>query len=174
MRTRYKKELVATAILALTVSSLVAVTDTQVFTVTVPSVLTISGPSDVTIAHDGTDSNNAFSAQQYSVSQNPISGSSVTFDVSAPFTHTTASSFKRDCKLDLAIASSEAVALWAVSTASDQTDYGSSDNAAQVAAASQLPGDVVFNLTVTFITSDYSTLAAGSYSTTVTATLTSN
>lgn len=160
----------------LTVSGLWAATATQTFTVTIPSVLTVTGPSNVTITHDQTDSDNAFSAQQYVVHQNPVLGSNITFAVSAPFVHASSSSFKRDCKLALAIASSESVALWSVTTAADQTNYsaGTPDNDASVRAASTLPGDATFNLTVTFITSDFSTMAAGNYSTTVTATLTAN
>src|ERR1041385_140431 len=107
--------------LGLAVSGLLAATATQTFTVTVPSVLTVtrSGSSTVTITHDQSDSNNAFSAQQFVVHQNGVLGATISFAVAQPFTN---GSFKRDCKLDLAIASSDSQAVWAVTTASSQTD----------------------------------------------------
>ena len=121
---------------ALAVSGLLAATATQTFTVTVPSVLTVtrSGSSTVTITHDQSDSNNAFSAQQFVVHQNGVLGATISFAVAQPFTN---GSFKRDCKLDLAIASSDSQAVWAVTTASSQTDYSNvvPVNSASVGAA---------------------------------------
>ena len=149
-------------------------TDNQVFTVTVPTVLTITGPANVTVAHDQSDSNQAFAAQQWTASVNDVDGATVIFQTNQAFTHTVASSYKRNAKLDLAIASSDAGANWSVSTATDQTNYAGADGVAAVQASSTAPGDAAFNLTVTFITTDFSSLAAGSYTTTVTATLTAN
>lgn len=152
-------------------------TDTEGFTVTVDAVLTVTAPSaSVSITHDQSDLNQAFGAQQWTVQQNATAGASISFSTDQAFTHTTATTFKRDAKLDLALASSDSGSGWAVSTATDQTDYGAAtpDGVATVQAASTAPGDAAFDLTVTFVTSDFSTLAAGNYTTTVTGTLTSN
>lgn len=167
---------IAAVVLAFAASALAATSGSQSYTMNVPSVLSVSGPGDVVIAHDHSDSNNSFGVQQYAVSGNQRLGATVTFATSQAFTHSTASSYKRNARLDLAIASSDLLALWLVTTASDQTDYRAAtpDGTAQVAAASALSGNATFNLTVTFLTEDFSTIATGSYSTTVTATLTAN
>ena len=148
--------------------------DTTVFTVTAPVVLTVTAPAATAgITHDETDNDNAFPVQSWTVAQNGHSGASISFATDQAFTNTVTSSFKRDCKLDLALASSDTGSGWAVTTASDQTDYGSADGVATVAAASTAPGDAAFNLTVTFITVDWSTMASGDYDLTVTGTITS-
>ncbi len=77
-------------------------------------------------------------------------------------------------KLDLALNTSDTGSGWNVTTASDQTNYGAADEVATVQAVSSAPGDATLNLTVTFITTDFSTLLAGNYTSTVTATITAN
>jgi hypothetical protein len=149
-------------------------TDNQVFTVTVPTVLTITGPANVSVNHDASNNDQVFSAQQWTASVNDVDGATVIFQTNQAFTHSTATAYKRDAKLDLAIASSDPTASWAVSTATDQTNYAGADGVAAVQASSTAPGDAAFDLTVTFITTDFSSLAAGDYTTTVTATLTAN
>lgn len=150
--------------------------DTQSYTVTVDAVLTIAAPVAATITHDTTDASQAFTAQAWTVNCNDPQGGSVSFAVSAPFVHTTVAAYKADVQLDLAISSSEAAASWTVTTASDVTDYsaGTPDNAAQVASSSTAAGDVSYALSVSFVQSDYSILAAGDYAVTVTGTLTAN
>ena len=153
-----------------------AVSDTQSFSVTVDSNLTISAPVAATITHDGTDANQAFTSQSWTVECNDPDGGSVTLAVSAPFVHGTNTTYKADAKLALAISSSDSEASWSVTTAADQTDYANAtpDTDAQVVASSTAAGNVTFGLTVTFVQSDHSVLAAGTYSTTVTGTLTAN
>ena len=163
--------------LVLAASHANAVDDTETFTVTVDPVLTITAPAaSVSAIHDTTDTNQAFAAQRWTVTQNASAGASVTFSTNQAFTHATATTVKRDARLDLALFSSDTGSGWAVSTATDTTDYANAtpDEVATVAAASTAAGDAAFDLTVTFITVDFSTLPSGNYSTTVTGTLTAN
>lgn len=151
------------------------VSDTEVFTVTAPVVLTVTAPTaTIGITHDKTDANQVFAVQSWTVAQNGSIGATISFATGTAFVNTVTSSFKRDAKLDLALASSDTGSGWAITTATDTTDYGSADGVATVAAASTAPGDAAFNLTVTFITTDFSTMASGDYATTVTGTITSN
>ena len=149
--------------------------DTELFTVTAPTVLTVTSPAaSVTITHDKTDSDQVFSVQSWTVAQNGAIGASISFATDQAFTNTVTSSFKRDAKLDLALASSDTGSGWALTTSTDTTDYGTADGVATVSAASTAPGDAASNLTVTFITTDFSTMASGDYAMTVTGTITSN
>ena len=148
--------------------------DTETFTVNVGAVLTITAPAaSASINHDTTDANQVFPAQAWAVTQNAAAGANVTFSVSQAFTNGTS---KRDAKLDLAIASSEANAGWTVTTATDQTDYANAtpDESATVAANATAAGNATFNLTVTFLDTNYSVLTTGAYSTTVTGTIAAN
>jgi hypothetical protein len=149
---------------------------TQTFTLTIPSVLSITAPSATVVkAHSGTDSEQAFGTQVWGVNQNQVLGSTVTFSVAAPFVHDSATiNNKRDCRLTLSIASSETLAVWTLSTATDETDYAASANTATVSAGSLSAGNATFNLVVTFVDEDYSTLPTGSFSTVVTGTVSSN
>lgn len=162
------------SVLALTVSDASAqTTGTQTYTLTVDPVLTITAPAAATLTHNATDANQVFTAQQWSVSQNNGTGANVTFSTNQAFTNGTV---KRNAKLDLAIASSEAGAAWALTTATDQTAYAATtpDEVATVAANATGPGNATFGLTVTFIDTDYSLLKSGSYSTTITGTIAAN
>ena len=162
-------------VIALAVSEALAVIATESFTVTVPAVLTVTAPAaSVSLTHSQTDGNQAFAAQRWTMAQNAALGASITFSTNQAFTHATATTFKRNAKLDLALFSSDAGSGWAVTTATDQTDYANviSDGVATVSATAIAPGDAALDLTVTFVTTDFSTLASGNYSTTVTGTLT--
>src|ERR1051325_3659450 len=77
---------------------LAATTGTQSFTLTVPSVLSITAPSAATATHDGTNANQAFSAQAWQVDQNQILGATANFAVATPFIHGTNATIKRNCK----------------------------------------------------------------------------
>ena len=154
-----------------------AVTDTETFTVTVDPVLTITAPpTSASMAHSETDTDQAFAPQSWTVAQNAPTGASVSFSTDQAFTHATDATYKRDAKLDLALASSDADSGWAITVPIDQTDYAnaSPDGVATVSAAATGAGDAAFNLTVTLVETDFSMLASGDYSTTVTGTLTSN
>lgn len=151
--------------------------DTESFTVTVDPVLTIAAPlASTSITHDGTDTNQVFTAQRWTVTQNASAGASVTFATDQAFTHTTATTSKRDAKLDLSLFSSDTGSGWSVTTATDQTAFGAAtpDGVAQVAASATAAGDAAFDLTVTFVETDFSTLPSGNYTMTVTGTITAN
>jgi hypothetical protein len=149
-------------------------TDTQGFTVTVEAGLAITAPADAVIIHDLSDDGQVFAAQRYTVASNAVLGAAVSFAVSQPFTHSLDSQYRRDVKLDLAIFEADPLALWSVTQASGQTDYEGGSSSAQVTASSLLAGNASFDLTVTFLSSSGSTLPAGDFATTVTATVTAN
>ncbi len=153
-----------------------AAIDTQDYTVTVSSTLTITAPAAALITHDGGDANQAFTSQDWTIACNDPLGSTVQFGVSAPFTHTTDASYQADVKLDLALGTVDGAANWTVGTATDTTDHANAtpDPAAMVSASSTAAGDATLSLTVTFVQSDFSVLAAGDYAVTVTGTITAN
>lgn len=176
-QTRTRIAVVAAFALLASASGLwAATTVTQSFTMTVPSVLSITAPSAASATHDATDANQAFPAAAWTVAQNQVLGTTATFSVSQAFTHATALTKKRDCKLTLALGTVESAASWTVVTANDQTDYANliPDNAASVQATSTGAGNATLNLTVTFLDTDYSTIPQGAYSTTVTGTVAAN
>ena len=153
------------------------VSDTQGFRVRIPSKLTITPPgAEAFLLHDETDDNQVFPAQKWDVKANARSGATVSFATNQAFTHTVDGTYKADAKLDLAIASSQAKANWAVTNPSDQTDYEAAvpDEVATVQAASTRAGKATFDLTVTFITVEHDALAEGDYALTVTGTLSAN
>lgn len=172
MKTRIS--LAALTVLLGAVSAEAQVTASQKFTVTVPTNIDITAPSDVAITHDESDNDQAFPAQQWNVRGNIAAGVSVSFSTDQAFTHTTDSSFQRDAKLDLALASSDGPAVWSVGVASDTTDYANADGQATVQASSDGVGSAAFDLSVTFITDTFGSFAAGDYETTVTGTVTAN
>ncbi len=150
-------------------------TDNQVFTVTVPSLLSITAPANKTIdtTTDQTDGNKVFTpggaVDHWAVTCNSSSGATVALTALTPFVNGTS---QRDAQLDLAIGSGGTN--WAVSVASDVTDYGGGTNTATVQAASTAPGDGGLALTVTFINTTYSDLTEGDYVMTVQGTISAN
>lgn len=147
----------------------------MVYMVRVPPRMTIAAPSGMeSITHSGTDADQVFATQRWTVDQNSPAGAVVTFNTEDAFTSTITPSLKRDARLDLVIGSSESNSGWTVSLPSDQTNYASASEVAKVQAASSAPGSAAFDLTVTFLTGDIVTLASGDYMTTVTGTITAN
>lgn len=137
--------------------------------------LRIVGPADTTIRHDGTDNDQPFGLQQWEIRDNARRGATVTFETRTAFRNTTvAGTIKRDARLQMSIARQEAGGTWVVTQATDQTNYAAGDEFAIVSATSTGRGDAAFNLFVTFVTTDFSTLRAGTYSTTVIGTVTAN
>lgn len=175
------KKAFAALLLASSTTFALADTDTQVFTVEVPVTIDVTAPSAPSPATKLADDNDVvFSNQQWTVVANDIDGSSITFEAT-PFLSTQGgSTANRDTKLDLTIVSqagySGQTTLWAVTTASDTTDYlgvGVNDKAT-VAAASTDAANAVFALDVTFISGVHGTFASGTYTTTVTGTIAAN
>jgi hypothetical protein len=138
--------------------------------------LRIVGPGNsALLTHDGTDADQRFGQQQWAIRNNFHRGATVTFETRTAFRNTTAAgTIKRDARIQMGIARQEAGANWAVTTATDQTRYASGDEFAIVTATSTVRGDAVFDIFVTFVTSDFGTLRAGTYSTTVIGTITAN
>jgi hypothetical protein len=148
--------------------------DTQRFVVAVPRNVLITAPADILIVHDETNADQVFPPQQWYVRGNVITGVTTTFDVTQPFTHSFVPATYRDARIDLAIASTLGPAVWTVGTASDQTNYGAGDNTATVQIASNFVGHAFVDLTVTFLTVDFSQVLAGDYDTFVVGTVTEN
>lgn len=153
-----------------------AVTDTETFNLTVASVLSIAKPTAlVTLAHNETDANQVFAVQSWSVLQNPIHGTTATF-TATPFTHTTDNTYKSNAKMTLSLlAGTEALANWTLpGTAFATTDHTSGTPNATVATSSTKAGNANVGVAVEFVNADYSTLASGTYSATVTGTVAAN
>jgi len=150
---------------------------TQAFTVRIPSRLSVTPPSPaVTMTHDGTDQDQAFATQSWSVSANARSGATVTFSTNQAFTNTTHAEAKRDAQIDLAVASSESTAGWTVAVGSDRTYHqnGAGEEQATVRAVSNRPGQATFDIMVTFLHDPDQPLQQGEYALTVVGTLTAN
>jgi hypothetical protein len=148
---------------------------TMVYTVHVPPRMMIIAPSGIaSVTHDGTEADQAFAAERWTVNQNSPAGAVVTFTTEYAFTSTLAPTLKRDARLDLALDSAQSASAWTVSIPTDQTNYASAAEVAKVQATSTAPGRAAFDLTVTFLTGDIITLASGDYMTTVTGTITAN
>jgi hypothetical protein len=135
----------------------------------------IVGAPNTTIRHDGTDNDQPFGLQQWEIHDNDNKGATVTFETFTAFRNTAgAGTAKRDARLQISIARQDVVGNWVVTQATDQTHYAVGDEYAIVSATSTDRGDATFNLFVTFVTSDFSTLRSGTYSTTVIGTITKN
>lgn len=145
-------------------------TDSQVFTVVVGDAISITAPADVLINHNLTDNNQVFAEQPWNVFTSNPTGAAVTLDMGR-FVLDTDSTFFRDASMALAMLSTDSTANWAVTTAAGTT---AGSGTASVAAGSTGPGSGQLGLTVTFIESDASTLAAGNYVATVVGTITNN
>ena len=150
-------------------------TDDQVFTVTVPSLLSITAPANATIdtTTDQTDGNKVFTpggpADHWAVTCNSSNGATVDLTALSPFIN---GSSQRDAQLDLAVGSGGPN--WAVTVASDVTDYAGGTNTATVQAASTTPGTGGLALTVTFVNTVYANLTEGDYVMTVQGTISAN
>lgn len=145
------------------------------FCLTVSEAIGIVGPTaPLAVFHDGTSNDNVFPAAVWSCIANDADGSVVTFSTLTGMVHTALPAVARDVRLDLAVSSADAGSGWATTVASDQTDITNvvPDLVATVQAESTGPGNATLDLTVTFVTDDFSTLVPGIYCTTVVATIT--
>lgn len=146
----------------------------EIFEVTVASTMSIVAPPAAAIVHDTSDNDQVFPVQNWLAHTTGLTGANVTLEAQSPFTNAADASFQRDVRLDLAISSSDATANWTVTSSTAQTSYGTGQTTAAVAAQSSGPGLGQLGLTVTFVETGYSSLAAGSYLTTVVGTISSN
>ncbi len=146
----------------------------QGFQVVVPTSLAIIAPTSQTITHDQSDSNQAFAKQRWTVKGNVLNGVNVSFKTATAFTHMNNSAFKRDAQLALELAGTQGSAVWTINTPVDATNYGSADETAIVNAMSNGAGRANFDLTVTFVTGEFGSFAAGNYALTVVGTVAAN
>ena len=145
----------------------------QTYSVVIPSVMSITAPGGVSINHDQTDANQAFPSQGWSAKCNNGLGATVSFSTNGPFQASVAgTTYKRNAQMNLSVGSAESGSGWAtvVSSATATPDVG----VATVSAASSAPGNATLNLLVTFIDNHFSLLPAGTFTTTVTATIAAN
>jgi len=155
-------------------------TDDHTLEVAVPSVLTITAPvAALSENHAATDADFSLTTQQWVANCNSVAGATIIFTLEQPFIHTTAPTYKRDARMTVALDSgaSDAAAAWVVAApVAVATDYdlGVPLNSVTVAAASTAPGIATFDISVDFLTEDYSTLPNGTYTTSVSATITAN
>ena len=147
---------------------------TQVFEVTVLNSMTLIAPPAAAIVHDTSDNDQVFPVQNWIAQTTGLTGATVTLEAQGPFVNVLNSNFQRDVRLDLAITSSDALANWTVTSSTDQTDYAGGTQTATVAAQSTGAGLGQLGLTVSFVETDYSSLGAGAYTTTVEGTITAN
>ena len=146
----------------------------QIFEVTVLNTISLIAPPVAAIVHDTSDNDQVFPVQNWIAHTSGLTGASVTLEATGPFVNVLDDDFRRDIRMNLAITSSDELASWEVTNPTDQTGYASGDQTATVAARSSGAGLGVLGLTVTFVETDYSSLAAGGYTTTVEGTITSN
>lgn len=149
--------------------------DDALFCITVSEALGIVGPTaPIAIFHDGSSNDNVFPAAVWSCIANDADGSVVTFSTLTGMVNTALPAVARDVRLDLAVSSADAGSGWSATVATDQTDITNvvPDLVATVQAESTGPGNATLDLTVTFVTDDFSTLVPGIYCTTVVATIT--
>jgi hypothetical protein len=134
----------------------------------------ITAPPAQLVTHDGGDGPQVFAEVAWQLhSELDPSGYTVQWNCGT-FQHTGRASLKADCKLQVRVLASGGSANWMVITPSDQTNHAGGDQTAVVAARSTAVGDGEVGLTVTFLDSDFSKLGAGSYTVTVTGTITAN
>ncbi len=81
---------------------------------------------------------------------------------------------RRDAQLGLALANVNGPATWTVTAPADATNIAGGDTNAQVAATSNGVGKANFDLSVTFVTGEFGTFAAGNYNLTIIGTVTAN
>ena len=165
---------VAVSLFFLSATAAQAQNASQAFRVAVPSSLAIVAPVGQQLTHDQTDNNQAFSKQRWTVKGNVSNGVVVTFVSATPFVHETNGTMRRDALLGLELAGKTGPADWTVTKAADATNISGNDNDASVAASSNGVGRANFDLSVTFVTGEFGTFAAGNYNLTVVGTVSAN
>ncbi len=167
----YLRLVAVVAVLALAPSAVHAqTTASQTFTMVVPSSISISAPAAVSLTHDQTDNPQAFPVQTWTVRGNARNGMTVSF-ASDSFVNPADTTFKRNAKLDLALKSSNGTGAWNV-TVPSSTSTGTTP--ATVTATTTGVGRASLDLVVSFLTEDFSSFVAGTYTTTVVGTVVAN
>jgi len=166
----------AAALLGSGYTSYSATIDDQKFAVTVPSRLLITAPvADPGQIYTGPgNANISFPREDWLVATNSLNGATVVLQTATCFQHAVDPLLKRDGRLALRVNSTSGPGLWAVTRASDTTDYASGDEDAIVQAISNSIGEANLGLTVTFMTGIGADLVEGDYSLTVIGTITAN
>jgi hypothetical protein len=168
----YLRLVAVVAVLALAPSSVHAqTTASQLYSIVVPSSISISAPTEtVNLVHDQSDNPQAFPTQTWAVRGNAKNGMTVSF-ASQSFANTLEPTFKRNAKLDLTVKSFNGTGVWNVSVPSSTS---TSNTPATVTATSNGVGRASLDLVVSFLTEDFSSFVAGSYTTTVVGTVAAN
>lgn len=143
---------------------------TQSFVVNVPTKAAVVAPSAVSIAHDLSDSPQAFPGQFWSVNANALSGMVVEFSVNQAFTHQTQQQAKSDAELSVRIHETVGPARWTATKAIDATSFAAADEHAIVQVTSDSFGSAQIDLGIRFLNNGE--LVMGAYSTTVFCTVT--
>ena len=150
--------------------------DSQQFRVDVPVRLTIvAPPADQIRGYPGSGTANVvFAAQTWRARSNASLGANVILETATAFRHVTATSSKRNARLDLSLVGSTGPATWTVNTATATTNYAAGNENARVRLSSNGAGGATFRLLVTFVTGAPGSLQEGDYTTTVVGTITAN
>lgn len=134
----------------------------------------ITAPAAQSITHNRDDAPQVFSEVVWQLTSGADAGGYTAQWSCGPFHHSVKGTLKADTKLAIRVVASDGLAGWTATVPDDQTDFVGGDETATVAARSLATGDGQVGLTVTFLNNDFSTLAAGSYTLTVTGTITAN
>lgn len=146
----------------------------QSYLVKTPSRISIVAPAKVVVTHDESNNDQDFPAQKWKVAGNVLEGVNVTFTTRRAFRNNADHTLKQDAKIALSVNSNTGPATWTVTQATDQTDHANDDERATVQASSNGVGAADFDLTVTFITGEFDTIASGNYTTKIVGTVSAN
>lgn len=135
--------------------------------------VSITAPANQARSHDLSDGPQALPEATWSLTSTESTGATVELSC-GPFSHSTRTTVKTDCKLNLRVLGSAGSASWATLVTSDQTNVAAGDQTAAVSARSSGTGDGSLGLTVTLQSSDFSTLGAGDHVVTITGTISAN
>jgi hypothetical protein len=149
-------------------------TASQRYVVHVPPKVSVRAPADAFLDFDRGAEIQSFPAQHWEVSGSSRGGVTAVFSTDQAFTNEADSTHKRDAAIQLRIAETSGSAVWRLDAPISQTDYAHGNERAVVQASSDSAGQAMFDLNVSFISGNDATLQDGSYSLTVTATVTSH
>jgi hypothetical protein len=149
-------------------------TASQRLVVRVPPHVTVTAPRAAVLAHDLTSDPQVFPPQTWNVSSNVPGGVSVLFSTDHAFTSDADSSLRRDAVVELAVSASEGPGEWTILLSGSRTDYAAGQEQALARAESRGAGRADLTLGVQFLGQPVDELPPGTFSLTVTATVTSH